>query len=226
MVPKKDFIEASYFVKDGNTTTVIPSCVPCGRDGGQCAIQKHSLRNRKTGPEYSLIVIFCKTHQSFFTLYPKGFFPYARAPLIPLDAIGKEQKVQTQDDSWKRTIFAAALDAALGDEAWPRAALGGPGWHTQVRQIERAGRWLGLSGDNREAVMLALGVELLVHRKAQIDFLNPDFRVRGRAIQCILTQMESEWGRHERLLKAGQREGVIGMAWMLHPARGLQPLEI
>jgi hypothetical protein len=60
---------------------------------GVCTINIHSYRDRKCGPGFKLAVFQCKSHVLTFTVYPPGWLPYGRRPLV-----GDDSTFQAVDD--------------------------------------------------------------------------------------------------------------------------------
>lgn len=205
---KNDFIIAAYSKQtDGTFKVAVPSRCPCGGDGTPCDVRCHSARIRTTGPGHPLVVIVCVNHKRWFTLYPPGFAPYLRAPLVA------ERKEGT-------TLFEAAQQAAEArTAAWPRQvhAAQRPGryWRTQTRKIAFAAAVLGLvSSGPRDDVADVLDVSLYEHRKAA-EAMSHGFRGRGRAIAAVLDEVPAP--KLRRLYWAGYRTGVWGRAFCSAP---------
>ena len=70
-------------------------------------------RHRKTGPQHPLTTLRCRTHGHAFTLYPPGYAPYRRQPVMKLAADGKP--ILGEEERYRRefggTVFEAALEA-------------------------------------------------------------------------------------------------------------------
>ena len=178
----------------------VPSGLPCGSDGTQCQVCRHSWRPRKTGPGHPIVIVQCKTHGALFTVYPPGFTPYLRRSLDPKAA---------------GALFGAVADAASGAKAWRRRRGGRQGscWSTQGRHIARAAILVGLAGVlDGDRVCQDLGVPLHVHRAARSSFRAvPGYRARGSAVVAVLERIEPP--ALGRLLRAGSQVGLWGQAW-------------
>jgi len=82
---------------------------PSARCDESCEIKRNGFRSRKTGPGYPLQIMKCKSHGSFFTVYPPGFVPYGRQRIAPVAAGGCELEASGLesglDERWQGTIF-------------------------------------------------------------------------------------------------------------------------
>jgi len=197
----KQFVTTAYFFdEEGRPQAEMPDHCPAGADGSMCCVKGHARRDRKTGPCHELVVAMCATHEVFFTLYPRGYEPYGRSKVAP---------ERCRSESWRETIFLAAMLAAAGEAAWPREFDGGPGWWTQRRHIERAAGRLGLMSPIREAESIAetLGVGVMVHTHVRSQYASATgFRSRARAVVRVLDAMPAD-GVLERVLGAGHLAG-------------------
>lgn len=168
-------------------------------DGGQrCDLRVHHWRDRKTGPEFPLLVMECRTHQVAFTLYPPGHVPYGRAAVAPVDFEGQLLHVGGEQGreaglSWEQTLYGAALDAARR-QAWPRSN-GGPQqgcWRTQGRRIAQLALIAGLAADVDSPMVGPLGVSLLGQREARAAYAQAKgYEDRGRAVRLIAMELQS-----------------------------------
>jgi hypothetical protein len=165
-----------------------------------CDVIQHSLRARKTGPRHAIVVCYCHAHGLHFAVYPSGFVPYARRPLI-------------ESDDGASSYADAARDAAAG-EAWPRTQAGEtPGWwNTQRRLILRLGEAIGAFSDLRDliALTIALPLRVLMRIAGAVGY-----RARGRA---LVAGIEELGGDFDRLLLAGALAGTWGLPWRWQPS--------
>ncbi len=79
------FVVTSYVAgADGVFVAELPACCPigCADSGLECCVVQHHLRARKSGPQHCLCVATCRTHGTAFTLYPPGYAPYRRQPVL------------------------------------------------------------------------------------------------------------------------------------------------
>ncbi len=192
-------------------------------DGPPCDLRVHHWRERKTGPEFPLLVMECRTHGVAFTLYPPGHVPYGRCPVAPVDLQGRP--LCTADEhgreatlSWEQTLFGAALDGAHR-KAWPRRN-GLPEqqgcWRTQGRRIRQLGQIVGLvdAGDN--PMLGPLGVSALGLREARAAYAQAKgYKDRGRAVGTIAMELQrASCDVLDLVLAAGFASGRWG-----HPLR-------
>src|ERR1017187_11039531 len=82
------FIITPYYASDeGAFAAVLPDrCLDTAACAG-CEISVHHLRARRTGPQFPLTVVHCKTHGHAFTLYPPGHVPYGRVAVARNDVV-------------------------------------------------------------------------------------------------------------------------------------------
>lgn len=200
VLPRPAFVIGAY--ADGALFELPAEC-PSRSTECPCDIVVHALRARKTGPPHPLAVCRCHAHGLSFAIYPLGFVPYSRRPL--LDAPGAPT---TESPS-----FASVAREAASGVAWTRAAPGGTDrwWTTQTRLLLRLVQAFGgLAGSTRDVVAVALGLPLRVlARVAEAT----GFRARGRAVTDVL---EALGGDLDRLLLAGALAGCWGAPWRWH----------
>jgi len=204
---KRPFVIAAYVVVDGQVSVELPDTCPFCDDGKRCSVGRHAKRERKTGPGHALVVARCHKHERYFTLYPRGYVPYARQPIVD---------VEDNDEP----AFRAARDAADDDTlAWRRrrrGAGGAPCWRTQCRHIRRVALMLGISASEAtaEACQQALDVSLSSYREAYMQFHAGGYRERGRAVVRVLDEIdERPRQRLRRILWSSYIAGVYGRAW-------------
>jgi hypothetical protein len=196
-LPRPAFVIGDY--ADGALFEVPTEC-PARSMEGPCDVVLHTLRSRKTGPPHPLAVCRCHAHGLFFAIYPPGFVPYSRRPL--LEAPGAPA---TETPS-----FASVAREAADGVAWTRAAVGGTDrwWTTQTRLLRRLA-WAvgGLAGSSRDLVAVAIGLPLrLLARVAEAA----GFRARGRTLIDVLDALGDDL---DRLLLAGALAGCWGAPW-------------
>jgi hypothetical protein len=96
-------------------------------------------RDRATGPRHRLRKVRCITHGTAFTLYPVGYVPYGREPVIC-------QVEATKPEDGQASLVGAAVAERRG-ERWPEELIEderGPVRRTQRRRIAAVGRFVGL----------------------------------------------------------------------------------
>jgi hypothetical protein len=183
-------------------------------------VRKKSTRARKTGPGFPLSVLKCHTHAEHFTVYPPGYAPYQRVPVLALSPdgaaiLGEDQKAAKGPAVFEGSIFGAALDARRR-RAWARSSEGGAPerwWSTQGRHLDLALRLTGISRSvserTRELVAAVLGVALLFLREGAREELH-GYHERGTAVSKILSKVRGGRQRALRLLVAGHLVGCWG----------------
>jgi len=202
-------------------------------DGSPCRIQRHHVRDRKTGPQHPLAVLECQTHGHAFTVYAVGHVPYGRQAVAPVteDGIVLRRAADEAVDSasrplaWEQTLFTAALDASRGQawprEAWPWGEAGAsvrdaPGrWATQLRWMRRCEDLLGLAPamapSTREQLAWQLGVPCLVLITASQSLAGSrGYRARGQIIVRVLQQLPVRPRLVDDLVAAGTVAGLWG----------------
>ena len=146
---------------DGRLAAQLPSRCPSGGGRGQpdCCLRIDHYRRRKVGPRHPLTVLRCRTHSCSFTLYPPGYAPYRRQPVIGIapdgsTIYGEGDRLRTDFDD---TLFEAALDAKER-RAWARDSDSyhdpppDKWWATQRRHLALAARLVGVARDLSERV--------------------------------------------------------------------------
>ena len=161
-----------------------------------CDVVRHALRARKTGPAHALAVCRCHAHGAWFSVYPEGFFPYARRLLLDVAPASKCPSYET-----------AAREAAAG-QAWLRLSDGERSWSTQRRLIRRLSEAFGafdLAARDVVGIALGLPLRLLSHLAQAVGY-----HARGQALVAVL---DAVGGDLERLLLAGGLAGAWGHPW-------------
>ncbi len=78
---------------------------PLAAVGGICKLERHSFRDRKTGPRFALRILYCATHGRHFTVYPPGHVPYGREAVAPVDERGRFAAPEQEAAYWQETLF-------------------------------------------------------------------------------------------------------------------------
>ena len=73
--------------------------------GETCKLERHSFRERKTGPRFALRILYCATHRRYFTVYPPGHVPYGRVAVAPVDERGQIAAPEQEAACWQATLF-------------------------------------------------------------------------------------------------------------------------
>ncbi len=199
---RRSFIITPYRGSDDGSLrpSIMPDrCNQAAAEGTECEMRAHHWRERKTGPQFPLLVVRCETHGVAFTLYPPGHVPYGRVAVAAVDVQGKP--LHRADDmtsvprlAWEQSMFGASQDAAKA-VAWPRsghdAASFQGSWRTQGRYIAQASDVLGLTGSEHPSFVGALGVSALGQREAASAYRSAGgYEARGRAVCMIVGELE------------------------------------
>jgi len=194
-----DFIVTPYFHVEDGLDAVLPARCPVYIDEGTaCTIKAHALRRRKTGPTFPLRIAKCHTHHKCFTLYPHGFGPYARVPVIRCAPGGEDIQPEEPEkplSEFEDTLFQAALDAERG-VAWARNSqntIPRQWWSTQLRHLGEAARILGLTRGLvdrvRDLIAATLRVPGLLLREHGVA---SGYRAIGEAVCAVLSQIAGQ----------------------------------
>ena len=126
----------------------LPQLGPCHQwDEQTCNLKVDHFRRRKQGPCFCLCVMRCGIHKKGFTIYPPGWFPYGRKPLVRVAPDGTPISGENGGERFRGTYFEAALDAAA-KHAWPAEGIDGhrqQRFTTQVRQLHQSALLLGIA---------------------------------------------------------------------------------
>ena len=234
---KNPFVVSNYYPdQDGVLRPDKPGCCPRSRSHGRtCEIVFDHWRSRASGPEFALAVYYCCTHDCAFTVYPLGWVPYARHPLVPLTPDGQSVQGGSPDDFWRESVFWAMADAARG-EKWPEEIRTGPVSEdvvrfeddkvpakpekapgcarTQKRHLGKALRLLALSsgstkrGRERTAAKLGIDLNLLTEGRRLLGKRSRDgplWQRRGREGMKVLQRLEPRDHTCRKLMDLGAR---------------------
>ena len=216
---RRPFVVTPYVAdSDGHLVAEMPSCCPLAVDGSAyeaCKLSVHDRRRRKTGPEHQLTVAACSTHGCGFTLYPPGYAPYRRQPLLRLSPSGTPVEPEGDDESshFSGTLFEAAVDASHG-RPWARSSDDGVPdrwWGTQGRHLRLAARLVGVGRDLadrvREAIATVLSVGTLRLRERSMA---QGYRAVGESVCRVLQRVLRGPRRVVLLLTCGHLIGHWG----------------
>lgn len=185
---------------------VLPRHCPWASGDDLCAISEHHRRARRTGPGHALTVACCRTHGRCFTIYPPGFGPYQRRPVVQVTPDGTGSDGEVAD-----SLFEAAQDAAAG-QAWrPSGPAFSTGrWRTQQRHIQLAVRMLGLDPKApaavREEIAHRLAVPLLDLAPAPAQC--GGYRMRGQRVMEVFARFPRTTELPRLLLACGAVAGL------------------
>lgn len=226
---------------EGVMVASMPSmCMRHEAGDAPCRLWVDHHRARKTGPSFPLAVVHCGLHGRTFTLYPPGHVPYGRVAVAPVSSSGALVKdgPSGEDTSgetplapldWPSTVFGAAIDAAVG-RAWPRKAPALPAhWRTQGRRLLRGARLVGIGPTtaadglrHHEQMARRLGVPTLVVAGQALRWRDArGYRERGAAIALVLAEMQASRAISDRLMCAGEVEGLWGRPSRWDPGGGV-----
>lgn len=212
----------------------MPAEGPCrDSDAQSCRVRFNFYRIRQTGPSFPLAVLRCTTHGCSFTVYPPGYVPYGRQPILNTSPSGNtplsEGKTLSQKnkDLFAGTLFQAGLDAAAG-LAWQREGDGLTvcWWPNQIRILAKLLRLLGvdpaLSAHERERFAAVLDVEhLFLNDCVRLIECNAGYKSRGVAIKSVLDRLVNGPCVLDRLLVSGYLAGLWGCPLRWYPDIGL-----
>lgn len=216
---QRDFLVAVYIPNDDGRMVVetMPTECPCCEAGVECKMSLHQYRQRKTGPKHPLAIVKCESHRRFYTVYPLGYVPYKRAPLVPE---GNENSGCDDLTPWLDTVFESAVRAGSFGEScsWSMEFTGEKSWWTQMRQTRKAGEWLGLNliGLEQQRVAQKLRVGAVIHAQAcRIYRESSTLKRIAAAVVMVLAALEYGKNFLWSLLRTGKSTGLCGQAWMV-----------
>lgn len=232
---RKFFVPTPYSPgPNGTLEPAIPKVCPLRRAADRpCRVRLHHWRQRKTGPDWALAVVRCHEHKRTFTLYPPGYAPYQRLPVVALAPDGRAPLCEAHSrrplEVFEGTLFEAAIDGEA-NRAWARNSENGSSeqhWSTQRRHIRLASRLLGTSADTpprlREHLAGVLSVEeLFLSDQARAD--GSGYRASSEAICAVLRRVVKSAPRRRanlglRLLLCGYLAGCWGLPFSWDPER-------
>jgi len=164
----------------------------------------------------TLALARCRIHDLGFTLYPAGFAPYRRQPVLKIAPDGSAistEEVGLRDD-YDDTVFAAAVDGAESLR-WARDShdnMPDRFWGTQGRHLKLAARLVGVARDLtarvRESIAAVLSVSGLKQREHSAAV---GYRAIGKAVCDMLRQLHGNHAsRASALLTCGYVVGHWG----------------
>lgn len=129
--PGRAFLCTSY-VADAQgqycPTEGLTQC-PWAKGAERCRLKKHDWRERKTGPCVPLRLMYCRSHDRYFTVYPMGHVPYSRSRVVPVDLAGhpvessQAKRVSDQEaaERWEGSWFRSGRGCLRGPAVATRA---------------------------------------------------------------------------------------------------------
>ncbi len=228
VVGRRRFVMVPY-ISDaaGHLAPVRPRyCPESGQYEDACKLHAERWRRRLFGPGFKLLVLYCVTHGRSFTIYPVGWPPYARSPLIAVDHRGRLVAPEDGGNSWQDTAFNAVVDAS-NEILWPEEVMLGPLTsaaadtpslpcrRTQIRHVAGAIRLFAIDTAatmrERELVSRALGIDLMpLESSSQRIRDGPGLRARGKEGAKVLEQLPAITGTISGLLALGASRGYWG----------------
>ena len=181
-------------------------------------MRRHSKRQRQDGPGHPLVVMYCSTHGCYFTVYPLGWYPYARRPVPQIMQVLQDVLDGKEVDTIFGYVFAA--------QSQPWSAMEGQR-RQHTRQLAYAATYLGLSAPEADfnALHDALGVDVGVLKGARTQYAETRYwQERARTMVHILDAMLHTATTDEellrRLLHVGYVSGKVGQAWWIDADSG------
>lgn len=172
----RGFVVVAYGAdEDGDMVAVKPKQCLASLSGaeGSCKMGEAGWRERTTGPCHPLQKVRCREHQIAFTLYPEGYVPYGRVPVMCMPEPESEPEGRGEPDErepvdhseadTKSGLVGAAIAAGAG-ERWERDLIegeSGPVLRTQQRWIKWLGTRVGLDGELSSEVLSELGLNAI-----------------------------------------------------------------
>jgi hypothetical protein len=191
-----------------------------------CIIYIERRRPRICGITFPLAGMRCKTHKASFTVYPPGWTPYARSPLISVDHNGHAVEPKAEVSGWIDTVFEAAVDAS-NNHLWSEELELGPtesddcvtaqSRRTQRRHVAGVMRLFGFNVAatlrEREVVASLTGVGVTkLEEGAKKIRAGPTLVVRGMEAVRVLEQLPVLRLMTTGLLTLGVNQGYWGPA--------------
>jgi len=174
----------------------------------------HHWRHRLCGPEHPLLVARCAVHGRAFTIYPPGFAPYERRPVLDIPPDGSVSAGQKRNgltgSELEGTLFEASRDSAQRVAWRPSGPAFSTGrWRTQNRHLRRATHLLGLDSattpQQRQEIARLLNVPTMDLQRISSELARgpPGYRARGHAVISALGLLRLHHGLAEDLLRCG-----------------------
>ncbi len=224
-IATRSYVVAPYAPDlNNNMSAQIPNrCTHNTIGQDKCKIYFDHSRLRKTGPEFPLMVVRCRTHRIAFTLYPPGFSPWGRSPWVRLAPDGGQIHTEEGID-FRGTYFEAALDAAEDvfclREQNPDEFVSSLTLVTQQCHLQRSAQLLGFGGAPIEAFSQTLDLsgqqfhEALAAVKAESDQ-----RVGlGKFVAKVLSVLSTAtYAQFERIAACGAAVGLWPQLYVWQP---------
>lgn len=196
---RRSFIITPYRGSEGGKLqpSMPERCIEGDNDGAGCKLRVQHWRQRKTGPQFDLLVVKCETHGVAFTLYPPGYVPYGRVAVAAVDSEGQplrqaDESVLIPEFAWEQTLFCAAVDGAKRI-AWPRSGANSSlgTWRSQGRYIAQTAELLGLTQTHEARLVGPLGVSEFGQRQAVAAYGRASgYETRSLAICTLVDELQ------------------------------------
>jgi hypothetical protein len=164
-----------------------------------------------------LTVAACHAHGIRFTLYPPGYGPYLRQPMLQVAPDGAPA-AGGEHGEFSDTVLEAAVDAKVG-RAWARTSEDKSdsregSWGKQGRHLEFASRLVGVARDLTDAVRETIAAVLSVGTLVLREHANAQgYRAIGSAVCDVLDRLRGGPRRAWQLLLCGHLVGRFGAPW-------------
>ena len=138
-----------------------------------CRMSFHRWRTRKYGLAHPLACFICSEHDCSFTVYPPGWLPFGRRPIVHVTASGFDiAGLDIGVEAWGETAFGAAVDAGA-KRLWPITAGGSKEWEERYGSCPYGVRRTQARHVNGILMLMALSTDLARERPkvtAVLDF--------------------------------------------------------
>lgn len=222
-----DFMVTAY-MPDANG--VLQAVLPCrclkGAGEESCRLKRHSVRVRKSILETPLTILRCATHGGYLTLYPPGFTPYARLPIMHCDALNRPMVPENSArDPWLDTrlelpvpVLRRRHDADTESQGVARKSRQRSG----SRRVAFASTLLGVRGASQRlieqlSVLLSLVLSNLMETTATMCTTWVGW---VKLLRPLLAALVMDQTLLSRLMEAGYRTALFGKAWVVRPQCG------
>lgn len=222
---RSDFLVTPYLPDaEGVLQPVLPSRCPVCKVDVVPKLSVHLRRSRIFGPTMPLAVLHCHTDGRFYTLYPPGYVPYGRQPLLHVDIDGNAlAPAAPEQDPFEDTLLELPVPATepprvhdLDNEAV--AAVRRSQARAGQRRVGLLGQLFGLGRTVvrvREQISVLLNLPLVLLTLAASAYAEARFAVRRQQVRRVLDALVLGPGLLWRVMEAGYRTGVFGRAWIV-----------
>jgi hypothetical protein len=199
-----------------------PEVLTCGKDGKVCQVVIKCYRERSTGPEFPLMVVYCKVHKVHFTIYPPGYYPHGRTKLFPYGT-SEEHQESTKEQTSGSTLFDSAMNSA-----WRKKYeyTGDTSWSTHRRRLKKSGKLLGLMGSESlgERISALLSIPLHVYKNQKKNFAKGTVSSEKKAVKTLIKAIPLAKNLWRLMHQAALLTGFAGHSWYWSHNRLLEAL--